>query len=188
MPPKSRFTREEIIAAALALVREEGPGALTARALGARLGCSAKPIFGAFRGMEEVQQEVIRAGMDLYRQYLRREMEAGEHPPYKASGMGYIRFAQEEPELFRLLFMRDRSGEPVTEEWEELAPIVALIQEKTGLCVEQARMFHLEMWVYVHGVAAMLATRYLPWQAETISVMLTDMFEGLRLRYEQKED
>ena len=36
---------------------------------------------------------------------------ATNYPPYKAMGMGYIRFAAEERELFRLLFMRDRSGE-----------------------------------------------------------------------------
>lgn len=40
MPPKAKFTREEIIAAGLDLVREEGFSALTARGLGARLGLS----------------------------------------------------------------------------------------------------------------------------------------------------
>ena len=54
MPPKFRYTREEMIAAALELVRQGGKDALTARALGAKLGCSAKPIFGLFRNMEEL--------------------------------------------------------------------------------------------------------------------------------------
>ena len=109
MPPKVKFTREEIIRAALDIVRETGPEGLTARSLAARLGCSVKPIFGLFRSMEEVQQEVLAAGYRLYGQTIAQAMEAGKYPPYKASGMAYIAFAQQEKPLFRLLFMRDLS-------------------------------------------------------------------------------
>lgn len=96
MPPKVKFTREEIIRAALDIVRETGPEGLTARSLAARLGCSVKPIFGLFRSMEEVQQEVLAAGYRLYGQTIAQAMEAGKYPPYKASGMAYIAFAQQE--------------------------------------------------------------------------------------------
>ena len=111
MPPKVRFTREEIIRAALDIIRESGPEALTARSLAARLDCSAKPIFGLFRSMDEVQQEVLKAGYQFYGEAIARAMESGEYPPYKASGMAYIDFARREKHLFRLLFMRDRSRE-----------------------------------------------------------------------------
>ena len=96
MPPKVKFTREEIIRSALDIVRETGPEGLTARSLAARLGCSVKPIFGLFRSMEEVQQEVLAAGYRLYGQTIAQAMEAGKYPPYKASGMAYIAFAQPE--------------------------------------------------------------------------------------------
>ena len=76
MPPKVKFTREEIIRAALDIVRETGPEGLTARSLAARLGCSVKPIFGLFRSMEEVQQEVLAAGYRLYGQSIAQAMEA----------------------------------------------------------------------------------------------------------------
>ena len=114
MPPKVRFTREEIIRAALYITRESGPEALTARSLAARLDCSAKPIFGLFRSMDEVQQEVLKAGYQFYGETIARAMESGEYPPYKASGMAYIDFARREKHLFRLLFMRNRSQEEVT--------------------------------------------------------------------------
>ena len=48
MPPNTLFQKEEILTAALKLVREKGEKALTARALAAELGCSVKPIFGLF--------------------------------------------------------------------------------------------------------------------------------------------
>lgn len=61
--------------------------------------------------MEELRKSVICKASELYYACLERECEAANYPPYKAMGMGYIRFAAEERELFRLLFMRDRSGE-----------------------------------------------------------------------------
>ena len=45
MPPKPKFTKEEIVAAALELVSANGIEALTARELSAYLGSSARPIF-----------------------------------------------------------------------------------------------------------------------------------------------
>lgn len=45
MPPKAKFTKEQIVNAALDIIRENGTSELTARALGKRLGSSACPIF-----------------------------------------------------------------------------------------------------------------------------------------------
>lgn len=183
MPPKFRFTREEMIQAALDLVREGGIGAVTARRLGEKLGCSVKPVFGLFQNMEEVAQEVLKAAERLYQSYLEKEMAGTQYPPYKASGMAYIRFAKEERELFRLLFMRDRSGERVEEDREKIRELLTLIRKNTGLSEEEAYLFHLEMWIYVHGIATMLVTSYLEWDMEFVSRVLTDGYEGLKYRY-----
>lgn len=185
MPRKFMFTREEIIAAALNLTRKGGILALTARALGAELGTSSRPVFGLFRNMEEVQREVLKAADALYQSYLKEGMESGKYPPYKASGMAYIRFAKEEKELFKLLFMRDRSGEEAQDSREELEPYLELIRQNSGLSEEDAYLFHLEMWIYVHGIATMLATSYLEWEEEFISRVLTDGYEGLKKRYKE---
>lgn len=186
MPPKCRFTREEIIQAALDLTAEKGVGALTARGLAQRLGSSAKPIFGLFANMEEVQQEVVKAANLRYQEYLRQDMSAGRYPPYKASGMAYIRFAREQKELFKLLFMRDRTHEEKAA-GDELEALLGLIQKNMGLNRDDAYRFHLEMWIYVHGIATMIATAYLEWDMDFISAALTDAYQGLRLRFLPKE-
>ena len=186
MPPKCRFTREEIIQAALDLTAEKGVGALTARGLAQRLGSSAKPIFGLFANMEEVQQEVVKAAKLRYQEYLRQDMSAGRYPPYKASGMAYIRFAREQKELFKLLFMRDRTHEEKAA-GDELEALLGLIQKNMGLSRDDAYRFHLEMWIYVHGIATMIATAYLEWDMDFISAALTDAYQGLRLRFLPKE-
>ena len=185
MPPKFKFTREEIIQAALDLTRESGIAAVTARGLGAKLGSSVKPIFSLFENMEEVQNEVLKAAEKLSQARIRETMESGQYPPYKASGIAYICFAREEKELFKLLYMRDRSRETF-DEGDSIKPLIEEIQKQTGLSEEDAYRFHLEMWVYVHGIATMIATSYLEWDLDTVSEVLTDAYVGLKYRFSQK--
>ncbi|MBQ7916939.1 MAG: TetR/AcrR family transcriptional regulator [Firmicutes bacterium] len=184
MPPVKKVSRERIIAAGVAVVRREGLAGLNARTLASELGCSTQPIFSNFASMEELKVEVIRQGMALYHQYLAQEMGSGQYPPYKAGGMGYIRFAKEEKELFKLLFMRDRSREVVGDDRDEIAELIELVQANTGANQEQAYLFHLEMWLYVHGIASMIATSYLEWDWEMISRMLSDAYQGMKGRLE----
>ena len=186
MPPKFLFTKEQIVAAALTITRRAGPAGLTARALAAELGCSVKPIFSLFKSMEDVQQAVLTAADALYQAAIETEMRRGDYPPYKASGMAYIRFAREERELFRLLFMRDRSGEERREDGS-LGGLIALIARSTGLSEENARRLHLEMWIYVHGIASMTATAYLDFDEETVSDLLSDAYTALTARWKEKE-
>ena len=84
--------------------------------------------------MDEVQQEVQKAAFAIYQKRIADAMASGEFPPFKASGMAYIRFAREERELFRLLFMRDRSHETIDSlRTGEIRPLLALIQKNVGI-------------------------------------------------------
>ncbi len=174
MPPKFMFTKDEITNAALNVTRKRGQSGLTARALAEELECSVKPIFGLFRNMEEVRKEVIKSADKLYQSYLKEDMERGKYPPYKAAGMAYIRFAKEEKELFKLLFMRDRSFETKEDNMEDIMPILKIIEKNIGLSKKRAYDFHIEMWIFVHGMATMTATNYLDLDETYISEVLTD--------------
>lgn len=105
MPPKPRFTREEIVDAALDIVSRQGIEALTARELGEALGSSARPIFTVFRSMEELQQEVRSAAMRRFESYAGRTMPGV--PLFKQVGMQMVLFGAQEPKLYQLLFMRE---------------------------------------------------------------------------------
>lgn len=187
MPPKFKFTREEIISSALDVTRKNGIQGLTARALANELSCSVKPIFGLFKNMEEVQTEVILSAANLYYQYLQEEMTSGKYPPYKASGMGYIRFAKEEKELFKLVFMRDRTNEEKNDT-AETAEVVKILQNAIGLTEEQAYKFHLEMWIYVHGIATMMATSYCDFELDYISDLISDVYLGLKHQFTKDKE
>ena len=188
MPRHYMFTREQVLDAALTLTRQRGIGALTARALGEQLGTSPKPIFSHFDSMEAVQAAVSQAAAQEYSRRIETAMHAGKYPPYKASGMAYMRFALEERELFKLLFMRDRSGERIEEDRESIRLLLELLQKNLGVSEDDAYLFHLEMWVYVHGIATMIATSYLDWDDEFVSRVLTDAYVGLKYRYQEGLD
>ena len=186
MAPKTKVTREQILQAGLELVRWGGPGALNARAVAAKLGCSTQPVFSNYADMAALTADVLAAANGLWQARMAAAAQAGDLPPYKAIGMAYIAFARQEPALFRWLFMRDRTGETPADDRAENAAVIALIREKTGLSEEQAWQFHLEMWLFVHGAAATAATGYVDWDAALISDMLTDVFQGLLARFRQK--
>lgn len=183
MPPKAKVIKADIIRAALDVIREHGASALNARAVAAKLGTSTQPIFSHYETMNDLRADAISSANEIYLSFLAEDMNSGIYPPYKASGMAYIRFAREEKELFKLLFMRDRSEEKIPQDTEAIRPIVEIIMQNLGLSEEKAYRFHLEMWMYVHGIATTTATSYLEWDWDMVSGMLTDAYMGLRARY-----
>ena len=183
MPPKVRVTREDIVRAAVEIVRKSGADALNARSVAAALDCSTQPVFSNFSTMQELRLAVVETADRMCQEYIQREVECGEFPPYKASGRAYIRFAREERELFKLLYMRDRAGETIPQEDKLSAQMERLVQDHTGINEMEAKLFHLEMWACVHGIASMIATGFWEPEPELISRMLSDFFQGMKKHY-----
>lgn len=183
MPPKVKVTREDIINTAVAIVRTVGEQGINARTLAKELDCSTQPVFSNFANMGDLRLAVVGKADELCKEYIKREIESKKFPEYKASGMAYIRFAKEEKELFKLLFMRDRTGEPDSEEYDLNVQMESMVHDNTGLEGDETKLFHLEMWAYVHGIAAMFATGFLDLEWELVSKMLTDSYQGLRKQY-----
>ena len=184
MPPKVKITRDDIVRTAVDIVRKNGSQAINARTIAAALNCSTQPVFSNFSTMDELRLAVAKKADELCNEYTRREMASGQFPPYKASGMAYIRFAKEEKELFKLLYMRDRSAEEHPYPIEFSSDILSIVQHNTGLGPDKTKLFHLETWAYVHGIATMFATGFLDLDWELVSKMLTDAYLGLKKQYE----
>ena len=180
MAPKLKVTREQIIKTALEMTRRGGAQSVNARSVADALNCSTQPIFSNFEGIEALHRAVRAAAYELYYECLRRASESGEFVKYKAYGMGYIRFAREEKQLFRLLFMADRSGEEQNA-GTDFDESVEMISAANGISRELAELIHLEMWSTVHGIAVMQATSFLPLEEELISRILTDVYQGIRV-------
>ncbi len=186
MPPKVKISKEDIISVALELVREGGEEALNARSIVSSLNCSTQPIFSNFDNMEKLRDEVIKSAYALYLERLSSEAKSGEYPTYKAFGMAYIRFAKEEKNLFRMLFMRDRSGEAPAET-PDVEKSVELIMSANGISRERATLMHLEMWSCVHGIATMIVTSFFEPDWSLVSRMLSDVYHGTLMRHKEEE-
>ena len=182
MPPKVRIKKEDIINATVELVRQNGANAINARTIAKHLSCSTQPIFSNFSSIEELKCEVIKRVELLSEEYIKRECESGAFPKYKSSGMAYIRFAKEEKELFKLLYMRDRSSEEETQN-AQFTNMQSIVHSNTGLSYDLSQVFHLEMWAFVHGIATMHATGFLELDWDIISNMLSDSYLGLKKQY-----
>ncbi len=190
MPPKAKFTKEEIIEAALEIVRNEGFTALTARALGARLGSSARPIFTVFQGMDEIRQAVVDKAKALYREYIKRGLS--DTPAFKGVGTQYILFSIHEPKLFQLLFMKEHDDVPelsavlpmIDENYEA---ILSSVRDGYNLSHETAEKLYRHLWIYTHGIAALCATKMCRFTGEEISVMMTEVFISLLNRLKEAE-
>lgn len=191
MPPKAKFTREEIVSAGLEIVKADGIEALTARALGARLGSSPRPIFTVFESMEEVLSEVRMSAKKLYASYVDRGLS--EEIAFKGVGTQYILFAIREPKLFRLLFMEEQENVPsisgvlplIEENYDR---IVRSVQDSYGLDIEAARKLYRHLWIYTHGIATLCATRMCSFTAEEIGSMMSEVFKGLLNGIEEEKN
>lgn len=187
MPPKIKISKEDIIKTAVELVRENGAGAINARAVAAALDCSTQPIFSNFATMGDLQKAVICTAYEMYLDFIKKEVEQGNYPQYKAFGMAYVRFAKEERELFKLLFMRDRTKESASTS-PDFEESVQMIMKANGVSEETARLMHLEIWTSVHGIGVMLATSFLPLELELISEMISDVYKGICAKHVVKEN
>ena len=186
MPPKIRFTREDIAAAALEIAREQGIEGVNARAVAACLGCSTQPLFREFETMEQIKEEVARLAMEIYARHI-AEGAAKAPISYKGTGLAYIDFARREPQLFKLLFMQDRESRPVPKiDDPSFELVISSLMERISLSREQAQEFHMNMWVFVHGLAVMTATKYMSFTDEELSRMLSAEYMAMKGLYESE--
>lgn len=181
MPPKPKFVKEEIVAAALQIVSQKGIEGLTARELAGKLSSSARPIFTVFSGMEALQVEVRKAAMARF-----ENMPIGnadDMPTFKQVGMKMLLFAAQEPNLYRFLFMQ--GGAALTFEdffdrlGESAAQCIETVKRDYGLNAAEAKTLFENVWIYTFGLGALCATGAFPFSAKELSTRLTTEFEAV---------
>lgn len=181
MPPKARYTKEEIIQKAFEMTRKNGIDSVVARELGKELGTSTSPIFTAFRDMEEVQTEVRKAAMREFEAYVSDAVNYA--PAFKYVGMKMIEFATKEPKLFQLLYMREHDQcQSYTRLIEELGDTVSVcidfMQKDYALTRAQAELLFRQVWLHTFGICVLVAGKICVFTTEEISEMLSMEFKG----------
>lgn len=172
MAPRNKFSRQELIDAAFRIVRAKGFDALTAKALADKLGISTRPIFTCFGSMDEVRREVRAAAEALYRQYTEDGLR--ERIPFFGFGMQYIRFAREEPEFYRLLFLcRAGEGSAMEAMQRSQAMVRPSLERIYHIQAEEADRYFRDLWLVVHSLATLIVTGNCPYSESEIGQILT---------------
>lgn len=181
MPPKVKYPRDHILSVALDMTRKEGIESVTARELGARLGASSRPVFTAFENMEEVHKAVEEAAKTIFRQYI--ENFTQYKPAFKRFGIQMVRFAIEEPKLYQLLFMKEKSSgnirEAVRELYDDPEQVVNILKHDYGLDDEIAWKLFSSLTIFSYGIGLLCARRVCTFTYEEIETMLGEQFAGL---------
>ena len=180
MPPRVKYTKEEIGDAAYSLVRAEGIAALSARELAKSLGISTAPIFTAYHNIDEVKEYVIEKAKKRYEEYSERGLKA--EIAFKGAGMEYIKFAKDEPRLFKLLFMTYpiKNRFYIPEGSYNESKIKETVASEYEMSEDIAKRIYNHMSVYTHGLAVFFAEGQCDFSDEEVSIMLSEEFLAMR--------
>ncbi len=184
MPPKPKYTKEEIASAAFEIIKKDGLSALTARDLGAYLGTSSRPIFTYFRTMEELK---LAAREIALREFIDYVSDYREYTPaFKRIGMMIVSYGIHKPELFKLLFMQEHKekrgfGSTISDLGEISDVCTELIMKEYGMTGEQAELIFEQMWTQAYGLGVMCAMGVCDLSDEEIGRQLGIGFAGLMM-------
>lgn len=184
MPPKPKFTKDEIVQAALEVVSQKGVEALTAKELGDALGSSARPIFTVFRSMKEVQDEVRAAAMRRFERFAAQTLP--DMPLFKQVGMQMVLFGAKEPKLYQLLFMQENHNAASFDDvFGALGPTaetcIQSLRNAHGLTEAESRLLFETVWIYTFGIGALCATGTCRFSEQRLGEMLSPEFQAMLL-------
>ena len=185
MPKKPTTTKEAMLEGAFRLIRENGHDYLTARNLAAFLGCSTQPVMYQFPNLDTLRDLTYQKADAFHSEYILAGADLLE------MGLRYIRFAEEEPNLFRFLFQSGRfSGSSMEDliKAPEAADILSAVSEEAELTTEEAATFFEPLAALVHGYASMIANNAMKYDHDAIRKALITIAEGLERGWNQNDE
>ncbi len=162
MPAVRKASREQIIDAAVAVLRDDGFSAINARSVARKLGCSTQPIYFSFQSMDELKAALSERAIRMHTRRVRDSLRAheGSDSRYSSYGMGFVKFAAEEKQLFRWLYLEGKQLGPYQND-VLLPEVIAVIVEEFGYTENIARRFHQDMTYFTYGLAILANTDHL---------------------------
>ena len=162
MPAVRKVSKEQIIDAAVDVLRDDGFSAINARSVAKKLGCSTQPIYFPFRNMEELKAALTERAIQMHTQRVRDSMRIheGSDSRYSSYGMGFVKFAAEEKQLFRWLYLEGEQLGPYQND-VLTSEVISVITEEFGYEEDVARRFHQDMVYFTYGLASLANTDHL---------------------------
>lgn len=162
MPAVRKVSKEQIIDAAVDVLRDDGFSAINVRSVAKKLGCSTQPIYFSFRNMEELKAALTERAIQMHTQRVRDSLRIheGNDSRYSSYGMGFVKFAAEEKQLFRWLYLEGEQLGPYQND-VLTSEVISVITEEFGYEEDVARRFHQDMVYFTYGLAILANTDHL---------------------------
>ena len=186
MPAKAKVSKEMIVDAAFEIARKEGAENINARTVSEKLNCSTQPVMYHFATIEELKRAAYAKADWFHTEYL---MNVEQHNILLGIGLNYIRFAVEEPHLFRFLFQSGFSTENSLLEMinsEELKPVISTMQKTMNLNIEQTKEVFVTLALFVHGYASIIINNSLEYNEKIIALHLERVYAGAILAIQEQ--
>ena len=182
MPPKTKVTKDMIVNAAVDVARKSGFENINARTVAGQLHCSTQPVMYHFATIDSLKRAAYTLADKMHSEYL-MNVPPGQDP-ILGIGLNYIRFAVEEPQLFRFLFQSGYAEENNLFDMinsEELAPVLAAMQEGLGMDLKKTKDVFLTVALFAHGYASIIANNALEYDEALIASHLERAWNGAAL-------
>lgn len=149
--PKVVYTKEDVVAAGITLVRRSGMTQLTARGVAEVLGSSTAPVYSNFATMEELAEAVQRAAVRELLGLMRRG-HTGD--AFLDMGVGVLTFVWEWPRLYAALFLAPAAGyDPGLDLMDELTAALDGLPELEPLSRQERVLVLKKVAIFTHGLA-----------------------------------
>lgn len=187
MPKRIKISKEMILDAAFTITREKGIDAVSNREIAKKLNSSIRPIYYQFSSSTELNNELINMIDKYFYRYILDGLN-DDLPKYKQVGLNYIKFAQEEKNFFKVLFMSKHyyNDNKFMVENENFKSISDLIKQSVKITDDSIKDFHNSMWIYTHGLACICASGTIVYSLDDIKRLLTNGFDAFVSLYNKK--
>lgn len=187
MPPKAKITKDMVVDAAFEIARKSGAENINARAVSKKLNCSTQPVMYHFATMDALRRAAYKKADGYHTEYLMKLPETRE-AVLLGIGMNYIRFAVEEPHLFRFLFQSGfiESSLPEIIDSEELRPVLSAMQETMKMNSEQTKEVFVTLAMFVHGYAGIIAGNSFQYDEKLVAAQLKRVYRGAVLAVQEE--
>ena len=162
MPAARKASKDEIIDAAVDVLCDSGFSAVNARSVAKKLGCSTQPIYFSFKNMDELKAALTERAVLMHTQRVRESlrMHEGNDSRYSSYGMGFVKFAAEEKQLFRWLYLEGKQLGPYQND-VLFSEVIEVLADEFGYTEDVARRFHQDMIYFTYGLAILANTDHL---------------------------
>lgn len=153
--PKIKFTKNDILNAAYDVMKQNGIKHISARRIAEKFKGSTAPIYANFSTIDELKKEVIRMAEEKLNEYLYRDYTGRE---LFDAAMGFIKFARDEKELFRAIFLDAAEGfsDLFDKTMRVLLKEEIVLKSFPKLSFTQAKDGIERLWVHLFGYATLV--------------------------------